>query len=130
MGRKCGRTEGLGDQGNDRLRRRKLQGGTTRGYGYLWWLRSKGNAVPADKKYEMYSATGSGGQRIVVVPAQNLVLAFTADNSDSFFMDKLIDEYIVPSVLSSKALPANEEASAKLQDKIAQFKQTSDVPKE
>ncbi|WP_158560634.1 serine hydrolase domain-containing protein [Paenibacillus contaminans] len=104
--------------------------GTMRGYGYLWWLRSKGNAVPADKKYEMYSATGSGGQRIVVVPAQNLVLAFTADNSDSFFMDKLIDEYIVPSVLSSKALPANEEASAKLQDKIAQFKQTSDVPTE
>ncbi|WP_409342424.1 serine hydrolase domain-containing protein [Paenibacillus sp. MBLB4367] len=104
--------------------------GTKRGYGFMWWLRNKGNAAPADKKYEMYSAVGSGGQRIVVVPEQKLVIAFTADNSDSFFADKLIDEYIVPSVQSAKALPANEQANAQLQDQIAQFKQTSDVAKQ
>lgn len=108
-----------------------LKDGTQRGYGYLWWLRNAGNAVPTSKgTYEMFSAVGSGGQRIIVIPKENLVAVFTADNEDSFFADALIDQYVVPAITSSKALPANEEGTKQLQSKIDEFKKASDKPKQ
>ncbi|WP_046573965.1 serine hydrolase domain-containing protein [Spirosoma radiotolerans] len=51
-------------------------------YGYLWWRRSflmDGKTVPA------YYASGNGGQYIVVIPSENMVVVSTAGNLNSAF---------------------------------------------
>jgi CubicO group peptidase (beta-lactamase class C family) len=97
------------------------------GYGYLWWLR-KGDygAQVKSGAADMYSADGSGGQRIFVMPEQNMVAVFTANNPDPFFADTLVDKFIVPSVKSDKAIPANPQGVAQLNSKIEAFKKTKD----
>jgi CubicO group peptidase (beta-lactamase class C family) len=100
------------------------------GYGYLWWLR-KGDYGVKEKTVvsDMYSADGSGGQRIFVMPEQNMVAVFTANNPDPFFADALIDKFIVPSVKSDKALPPNPDGNALLKHNTEAFKKQKDVTK-
>jgi len=76
------------------------------GYGYQWWLDKSG----------MYSAVGFSGQFIMVVPKENLVVAFTSKLSgqDAFFPAKLLKKFILPSIASNELLPANQEAQKKL----------------
>ena len=82
-----------------------------RAYGYLWWL------YPAQG---YYSAMGLGGQQIHVVPELNLVVVFTSalNPRAEGYLDNLLNDYIMPSVKASSALPANPGAAARLESRI------------
>ncbi|WP_135555654.1 serine hydrolase domain-containing protein [Paenibacillus cymbidii] len=103
--------------------------GSKRGYGYLWWLRNEKDGVNAadSSKYDMFSAVGSGGQRIVVVPKYDMVIVFTANNTDSFFADKYIDQYILPSVSGKKSLEPNPDGQKLLNEQISAFRTVGDT---
>ncbi|MDH3398071.1 MAG: beta-lactamase family protein [Acidimicrobiia bacterium] len=82
-------------------------GGTLQdGYGYQWWVRDDG----------VYMALGYAGQYLIVVPAHDLVVVFTSDlPEDEFYLPQsLLDNYIIPAVLSEGALPADPEGKAAL----------------
>ena len=82
-----------------------------RAYGYLWWL------YPAQG---YYSAMGLGGQQIHVVPQLNLVVVFTSalnPNAEDY-LDRLLNDYVMPSVKANTALPANPGAAAQLESQI------------
>ncbi|MBN2072736.1 MAG: serine hydrolase [Actinobacteria bacterium] len=76
------------------------------GYGYQWWLDKSG----------MYSAVGTGGQYIMIVPGKNLLVVFTGKLSgiDVFLPATMLNKYIIPSVVSDEPLPVNSTAQNKL----------------
>ena len=82
-----------------------------RAYGYLWWL------YPAQG---YYSAMGLGGQQIHIVPKLNLVVVFTSalNPSAEDYLDRLLNDYIMPSVKANSALPTNPDATARLESHI------------
>jgi CubicO group peptidase (beta-lactamase class C family) len=68
-------------------------------YGYLWWLRSfesKGKPWPA------YFMTGNGGNKVVVVPALDMVVVLTSTNYGTKGMheqtERLLTEHVLASV--------------------------------
>lgn len=75
------------------------------GYGYQWWT-----YPPLDA----FMARGRGGQLIFVVPAQRLVIVFTASNENDARFFRLIEQHIVPAARSAAPLPENPEALAAL----------------
>ena len=86
------------------------------GYGYQWWMNSFGG----------YSARGFGGQYIFVQPEQDLVVVFTGkmEGSDYFLPQQLMEKFIIPSIKSDKALPANKKANDKLNAYIEKLAKT------
>lgn len=62
--------------------------GSNVGYGYQWWINPDWGA---------FSARGYRGQRIHVLPNENLVVVFTASGSHAHY-DVLIEDYILPAV--------------------------------
>jgi CubicO group peptidase (beta-lactamase class C family) len=56
-------------------------------YGYHWWTHPQ---------YPNYAAIGLGGQTVMVFPARNLVIVFTAEGSPP--LNALVDAYIIPSI--------------------------------
>ncbi|MBI9045483.1 MAG: serine hydrolase [Anaerolineaceae bacterium] len=72
------------------------------GYGYQWWLDKDGT----------YSAVGVGGQYIIVVPKENLVVVVTNASSGMgvFFPRKILDKFILPAIISDETISANEVA--------------------
>ena len=56
-------------------------------YGYHWWIYPSLHA---------YAALGLGGQTVFVLPEQDLVVVFTADNTDHAELVELIEDYIIP----------------------------------
>ena len=81
------------------------------GYGYLWWIDAFGG----------YSAHGSGGQYIFVVPDSNMVVVFTGGLADPDFpMPKeLMESFILPAAASADPLPPSPVAD-ELQTHIEQ----------
>ncbi|TMQ00087.1 MAG: 6-aminohexanoate hydrolase [Verrucomicrobia bacterium] len=77
-------------------------------YGYSWWV--KGEDFPG-----MFEAVGRGGQRINVWPAKDLVLVFTGGEFEPGDLAK----FILQALRSDEPLPANREASAQLQERMA-----------
>lgn len=75
------------------------------GYGYQWWTHPALGA---------YMARGRGGQLIFVVPAQRLVIVFTATNESDARFFALIEQHILPAVRSTAPLPENPAALAAL----------------
>ena len=77
------------------------------GYGYLVWLQTHG----------AISAQGMGGQYIIMVPAQDLEVVFTADLSGDDFQQPydVFESYILPAAKSDAPLPANPAGVAKLE---------------
>lgn len=56
--------------------------GDGRGYGYMWWVHaagSLGERYPHLKQYDAFSASGTGGQAIIVVPGADLVVVHRGD---------------------------------------------------
>jgi CubicO group peptidase (beta-lactamase class C family) len=51
-----------------------------RGYAYSWWTHRFGRG---DKATDIFYASGWGGQKIIVVPSEDLVVIFTAGNYSS-----------------------------------------------
>lgn len=85
-----------------------------RAYGYLWWL------YPAQG---YYAAMGMGGQQIHIVPKLNLVVVLTSalhPNAEAY-LDHLLNDYIMPCVKASSALPANPGAAARLESRIQEL---------
>jgi len=76
------------------------------GYGYHWWV-----APP-----QMYLALGYGGQFLFVVPEKDMVVVFTSslEGRDFYVPQKLMNDYILPAVISSQPLPENPEGDALL----------------
>lgn len=76
------------------------------GYGYQWWLDRNGG----------YTALGTSGQYIMVIPQHDLVVVVTNASSGlgNFFPAKLLKQYIISAIKSDQALAANEGAQREL----------------
>jgi CubicO group peptidase (beta-lactamase class C family) len=66
------------------------------GYSYTWWTNT---LYKSGKRINMYSASGFGGQHIMVLPELNMVVVFTGGN----FVTKrppfkILKKYIIPAV--------------------------------
>ena len=77
-------------------------------YGYGFWL------YPGHSPYD-YEANGHGGQRIVVVPGQNMVEVVTAGGVDA----NLVTPLLTGAWRTNAALPPNPEGDARLAAAIA-----------
>ncbi|AFC31418.1 putative beta-lactamase [Paenibacillus mucilaginosus 3016] len=97
------------------------------GYGYYWWLKplvpglTGGDSSKPSPKLEAFYAAGSGGQRIFVIPALELVAAFTAESPDGEMPEELLNG-IVRSIRSETPLQANPEAACRLTQAVSSFK--------
>jgi CubicO group peptidase (beta-lactamase class C family) len=83
-------------------------GGLDRRFGYMW-------SIFPDLKY--YGYLGMAGQELFVVPEQNLVVVFTGAlpvGKEAALLD-LVNDYIVPAVLSEEPLPENPLANSRLE---------------
>ncbi|WP_047985536.1 serine hydrolase domain-containing protein [Ornithinibacillus californiensis] len=76
------------------------------GYGYYFWLLKV-------KDKEIYQASGANHQNIFIVPDENLVVVYSASGK---YVEGLLTYYIFPAIKSDKAIPANEEAYARLKE--------------
>ena len=76
------------------------------GYGYQWWLDKNGN----------YNALGTSGQYIIVAPKDNLVVVVTNSSSGTgvFFPNKMFEKFILPSIESDRAIPADKPSQDEL----------------
>ena len=83
-------------------------------YGYLWWL------VP--EYPDVYYADGRGGQRIFVLPDQDMVVVTTGGGGrdQDGVLETLLTSYIRPAAESETPLPANPEGVALLDSIIQQ----------
>ena len=91
------------------------------GYGYYWWV------SPSS-----YTAAGSAGQIIVVSPERDLVVVMLASGRAAgeplTQARALLDAHLMPAVLSDEPLPANPEAIAALNARIAAIANLSPQP--
>jgi CubicO group peptidase (beta-lactamase class C family) len=66
------------------------------GYGYLWWLRryySNGHY------YYSFNAEGWGGQQIIIIPSENMIVVFTGANYvNDPPNDEIMSSYILPAI--------------------------------
>jgi CubicO group peptidase (beta-lactamase class C family) len=66
------------------------------GYGYLWWLKRYN---PGSHLYYSFNAEGWGGQQIIVIPSEDMVVVFTGANYVSNTPnDEIMSSYILPAV--------------------------------
>jgi len=77
-------------------------------YGYQWWINPAG----------YYSAVGMFGQAIFVVPDKNLVAVFTSniEGRNMYISGTLLQNYIIPAIVSSEPLPINPYDMKRLDD--------------
>jgi CubicO group peptidase (beta-lactamase class C family) len=68
-------------------------------YGYQWWIKTYD---VGSTKVDSFSARGSGGQRIMVIPDLEMVVVFTGGtyfgDSEGYWEDNIIVRYILPAV--------------------------------
>ncbi|WP_240358999.1 serine hydrolase domain-containing protein [Pyxidicoccus trucidator] len=74
--------------------------GDGRTYGYMWW---RHELRVGDRVYSEYEASGNGGQMVMVVPALDLVVMFTAGNYNHVaiwrkFREELLPRFILGAV--------------------------------
>lgn len=86
--------------------RKYIRGTLQEGYGYHWWVDDSG----------IYMALGYGGQYIIVVPEEDLVVVFVSDlaERDFYLPDQFFHDYILPSIKSSDPLPEDPRATTLL----------------
>ncbi|MEJ2506846.1 MAG: serine hydrolase, partial [Ignavibacteriaceae bacterium] len=66
------------------------------GYGYLWWLK---RYTSLNGIYNAFNAEGWGGQQIIVIPSENMVVVFTGANYvDNPPNDEIMSNYILPAL--------------------------------
>ncbi|MGB5288158.1 MAG: serine hydrolase [Ignavibacteriaceae bacterium] len=66
------------------------------GYGYLWWLK---RYYTGSRYCYSFNAEGWGGQQIIVIPSENMVVVFTGANYVSNPPnDELMSNYILPAL--------------------------------
>jgi len=76
------------------------------GYGYQWWLDKSGR----------YTALGYGGQYIMIVPQENLIVVFTSKlrGGSASFPTELLKKFILPSIISNEPLAVDKKAQKRL----------------
>jgi len=79
-------------------------------YGYQWWVHQDG----------IYNALGWGGQQIIVIPQQDLVVVINAGLRDAAWnsYNDLLYNFILPSVRSSRKLPVNTSEHMRLKSEV------------
>ena len=66
------------------------------GYGYLWWLKKYHTGI---RIYYSFNAEGWGGQQIIIIPSENMVVIFTGANYVSNPPnDEIMTRYILPAL--------------------------------
>ncbi|MCW8960095.1 MAG: beta-lactamase family protein [Ignavibacteriaceae bacterium] len=66
------------------------------GYGYLWWLR---RYSAGGRLYYSFNAEGWGGQQIIIIPTENMVVVFTGANYvNNPPNDEIMTSYILPAL--------------------------------
>lgn len=82
-------------------------------YGYLWWLNPVGG----------FRADGYGGQYIFIIPEKDLVAVFTSGVNYSEKMQPIncLNNYILPSIKSTKALKPNPVSNRELENLVKSF---------
>ena len=66
------------------------------GYSYTWWTK---DFTYKNESLSMYFAVGWGGQKIIVIPELNMVIAFTGANYNSkVHQFEIIERFILPSI--------------------------------
>lgn len=85
-------------------------------YGYGWWI-----ARPGDNP--IFSASGRGGQKVIVFPAMNLVLVTTGGG---FELDDAL-KYVEAAIGESDPLPANPEGVADLHAALSEVAVSPDA---
>ncbi len=66
------------------------------GYSYSWWTKLY---YASNKKIHMYTASGFGGQHIMVLPEVNTVVVFTGGNYISYRPPfEILEEFILPAL--------------------------------
>ena len=80
------------------------------GYGYQWWVDTAGT----------YMALGYGGQYILVVPEEEIVVITTGRMTGADFLipERMLKEFIIPAVKSSTRLRPNHKGVASLDSSI------------
>jgi CubicO group peptidase (beta-lactamase class C family) len=71
-------------------------------YGFLWWL---GRSSLGDHAVEGIAALGSLSQKVIIIPALDMVVVFNASlRSQNMVAPEigLLDQYILPAVLKPK----------------------------
>ena len=71
------------------------------GYGYLWWIRKL--TTPKGTTVDYYQAEGDGGQYIVVLPSQDMVVVATGGNYGDFGtydaqMTRILSQHVLPAL--------------------------------
>lgn len=76
------------------------------GYGYQWWLDRNGS----------YTALGTSGQYIMVLPEENMVIVITNSSSGmgAFFPYELVEKFILPAIQSEQAIKTDADAQESL----------------
>jgi CubicO group peptidase (beta-lactamase class C family) len=98
--------------------REQMAGGEAEdGYGYWWWRTPLGD--------DGYKAAGWGGQRIIVLPCRNMVVAATS--ADPQGLDKLFRDFDT-STLSDTPLPPNPDAQQALATLLRDLEQPTPAP--
>jgi len=80
----------------------------SQGYGFQFWR----------SQYDSYRADGRYGQFILILPAQDLVVAITAGTSRSREISAMVWEHLLPGV-HDDLLPPDDGAQRRLQDRLA-----------
>jgi CubicO group peptidase (beta-lactamase class C family) len=90
-------------------------------YGYHWWVHSSG----------VYHARGYGGQRIFVLPGQQMVVVFVSGFSGEdmeYVPDSLLNTYIIPAARSKVALPPNPKQMSLLAAHVQSLTESKPKP--
>ena len=70
------------------------------GFGYSWWL---GSTVRNGQRIDIVYGSGTGGQRLFIVPKLNMVVVVTAqvfgNRAGPLFAARLLADYLVPAAL-------------------------------
>ena len=68
-------------------------------YGYLWWLKS---FKSGEKSYPAFYMSGNGGNKVVAIPALDMVVTITSTNYNTRGMheqtDKILTDYVLAAV--------------------------------
>jgi hypothetical protein len=66
---------------------------------------------------------GRGGQTVFVIPDQKLIIATTAELDNHAPIFDLMDNFILPAILSDQALPPNTTGEKRLEAIVEQIAQ-------
>jgi CubicO group peptidase (beta-lactamase class C family) len=84
------------------------------GYGYSWWINT---ARPP-----IFEAVGRGGQRISILPTENMVVVFTGGGFDT----DQIAPFVFRAIRSNTAIPENPASQKRLEQAL--FRSSTPIP--